>query len=124
MKNGKEKQLMVDGMMVFGKLENELRTLDFQCCEDVVTEAFVGTFKVQAMRDGNVYATEKPRRIRNKPLFRQDHSSLTLGHDGRYYFILTMDKAEAKELPATLMEEALEASQKMINHLKYDCYGK
>ena len=115
---------MVDGMMVFGKLENGLHTLDFQCCEDVVTETFVGTFKVQAMRDGNVYAAEKPRRVRNKPLFRQDHSSLTLGHDGRYYFILTMDKAEAKELPATLMEEALEASLKMSQHLMQDCYGK
>ena len=60
------KQVMVDGMMAFGKLENGLRILDFECCEDVVMKPFSGTFKVQTMRDGNIYLTEQPRRPRNK----------------------------------------------------------
>ena len=56
------KQVMVDGLMAFGKLENGLRTLEFECCEDVVAEAFQGDFRVQGMRDGNVYMTERPKR--------------------------------------------------------------
>ena len=51
------KQVKVDGMMAFGKLKNGQRILDFECCEDVAAEAFQGTFKVQGMRDGNVYMT-------------------------------------------------------------------
>ena len=38
------KQVMVDGLMAFGKLENGLRTLDFECIEDVVAEPYVATF--------------------------------------------------------------------------------
>ena len=70
---------MVEGMMAFGKLENGQRTLDFECCEDVAAEAFHGDFRVQGMRDGNVYMTEKPKRHKNKPLFREDNCSLSHG---------------------------------------------
>ena len=31
------KQVMVEGMMAFGKLETGQRTLDFECCEDVAS---------------------------------------------------------------------------------------
>ena len=65
-------QVMVDGLMAFGKLETGERTLDFECCEDVAAEPFQGIFKVQGMRDGNVYMSEKPRRHKNKPIFRDD----------------------------------------------------
>ena len=40
-------QIMLDGMMAFGKLETGLRTLDFECIEDVVAEPFVADFHVQ-----------------------------------------------------------------------------
>ena len=114
---------MLDGMMAFGKLETGQRTLDFECCEDVVAEPFVADFHVQGMRDGNVYITEQPKRIRNKPMFRQNHSSLTLGRDMKYYFFLSMDAEEVEELPNTLVAEALEASLKMINRLNAEYYG-
>ena len=56
-------QVMVEGLMTFGMLENGLRRADFACCEDVEMYAFSGTFKVQGMRDGNVYMTEQPKRV-------------------------------------------------------------
>ena len=42
-------QVMVEGLMTFGKLESGQRTLDFECCEDVAAEAFKGNFQVQGM---------------------------------------------------------------------------
>ena len=104
---------MVDGMMAFGKLENGLRILDFECCEDVVMKPFSGTFKVQSMRDGNIYLTEQPRRPRNKALFREDNSSLTLGHDGRYYFVFSLPAEQVEELPDRLVHQALAIAQKV-----------
>ena len=64
--------------MTFGKLETGLRTLDFECCEDVAAEAFNGRFKVQGMRDGNVYMSELPKRPKNKPLFRTGVTGATI----------------------------------------------
>ena len=77
---------MVDGLMAFGMLRTGLRTLDFECCEDVEAEPFKGNFHVQGMRDGNVYMTEKPKRVRNKALFREDNSSFSIGRDHNVYF--------------------------------------
>ena len=42
-----ERQVMLDGLMTLGLLENGLRIADFQCCEDVLLDAFSGTFKVE-----------------------------------------------------------------------------
>ena len=93
--------------MTLGKLENNLRTADFECCEDVTVETFAGRFKVQGMRDGNIYMTEMPKRVRNrKPLFRQTNSTLSLGRDGYYYIRFRLPKSELKELPKLLVSEA------------------
>ena len=77
-----ERQVTLDGMMTIGMLENGRKTADFQCCEDIEMETFSGTFKVQGMRDGNVYLTECPKRIRNKAIFRDDNASLSQGQTG------------------------------------------
>lgn len=108
--------------MTIGMLENGLRTADFACCEDVEMEAFSGTFKVQGMRDGNVYMQQKPRRTRNKPLLREDNSSLTLGRDGKYYFRFVLPEELGGELPETLCREAWLISRKFINGML--CEGK
>ena len=34
-----ERQVMLDGLMTLGLLENGLRIADFQCCEDVLLDA-------------------------------------------------------------------------------------
>ena len=112
-KQNVEKTTMLDGVMTFGKTSKGQNMLDFMCTECVEMEPFMADCKVQAMRDGNVYITEKPKRVRGKALFREDNSSLTLGMDGKYYFVFTMEKGRVKELPAALVHQALGIAQKV-----------
>ena len=108
---------MVEGLMTFGKLGTGQRTLDFECCEDVVAEAFNGRFKVQGMRDGNVYMTQKPKRVRNKALFRDDNASLSQGQDKRWYFYFSLDENQLEQLPEKLVHQASAIAQKVIREL-------
>jgi len=110
-------QVMVDGLMTFGMLETGLRTLEFECCEDVEAEPFKGDFHVQGMRDGNVYMQQKPKRIRNKAIFRDDNASLSHGQDGRYYFYFSLDEDRIGELPEQLVRQASAIAQKVIREL-------
>ena len=110
-------QVMVEGLMTFGKLESGQRTLDFECCEDVAAEAFKGNFQVQGMRDGNVYMSELPKRHKNKPLFREDNCSLSHGRNGRYYFVFSLDDDEVEQLPQKLMDQASAIANKMLRKL-------
>ena len=108
------RQVRLDGQMNIGMLEDGRHTADFMCSEDVQMQPFSGTFKVQGMRDGNMYLTEKPRRKRNKPLFREDNSSLSKGADGRYYFVFSLDEARAYELPQLLVCQASNIASKIM----------
>ena len=56
----------LDGMMTFGKMSDGLNALDFASFEAAELEPFIALCRVQAMRDGNVYVTELPKRVRNK----------------------------------------------------------
>ena len=109
-------QVMVEGLMAFGKLETGERTLDFECCEDVAAEPFQGIFKVQGMRDGNVYMSEKPRRRKNKPIFRDDNCSLSHGQNHKYYFVFTMDDDCLRELPQKLVQQSVALKGAGITH--------
>ena len=104
-------------MMTIGMLENELITADFMCCEDVEMQAFSGTFKVQGMRDGNVYMTQKPKRVRNKAIFRDDNASLSQGQDKRWYFYFSLDENQLEQLPEKLVHQASAIAQKVIREL-------
>ena len=112
-----EKLVMLDGLLTLGMMENGLRTADFMCCEDIEMEAFSGTFKVEGMRDGNVYMTQLPKRIKNKPIFRDDNSSLSLGRDGKYYFYFSLDEDQLEQLPEQLVRQASAIAQKVIREL-------
>ena len=112
-----EKQVTLDGMMTIGMLENGLRTADFMCCEDVELDAFSGTFKVEGKRDGNVYMTEKPKRIRNKAIFRDDNASLSQGQDKRWYFYFSLDEDQLEQLPDKLVRQAGAIAQKVLREL-------
>ena len=111
---------MVDGMMAFGKMENGLRTLDFECIEDVVAENFVGDFRVQGMRDGNVYMTEKPKRHKNPAIFRDDNCSLSHGRNGKYYFVFTMDEEDLGRLPQQLVQQAGNIARKVLKEIIFE----
>jgi len=112
-----ERQVMLDGLMTLGLLENGLHTADFMCCEDVELDAFSGTFKVEVKRDGNVYMTEQPKRVRNKALFRDDNASLSQGQDKRWYFYFSLDEDRIGELPEQLVRQASAIAQKVIREL-------
>ncbi|WP_294747516.1 hypothetical protein [uncultured Prevotella sp.] len=112
-----EKQIMLDGLLTLGMLENGLKTADFMCCEDVEMQAFSGTFKVEIKRDGNVYMTEKPKRIRNKALFRDDNASLSQGQDKRWYFYFSLDEDQLEQLPEKLVRQAGAIARKVIREL-------
>ena len=112
-----EKQISLDGLMTIGMLENGLKMADFMCCEDVEMEAFSGTFKVEGKHDGNVYMTEKPKRIRNKALFRDDNASLSQGQDKRWYFYFSLDEEQLEQLPEKLVHQASAIAQKVIREL-------
>ena len=112
-----ERQVTLDGMMTIGMLENGRKTADFQCCEDIEMETFSGTFKVQGMRDGNVYLTECPKRIRNKAIFRDDNASLSQGQDRRWYFYFSLDEDQLEQLPEKLVHQASAIAQKVIREL-------
>ena len=109
----------LDGIMTFGQLENGLRTADFECCENVAMDAFTAKCKVQAMRDGNVYMTELPKRIRNKAIFRDDNCSLSKGQNGRFYFVFSLDGEMVEQLPDRLVRQAnaiAEKAQQLIHN--------
>lgn len=115
-----ESEMTLNGMMTFGKCENGLRFADFECCEEVEMEPFVGDCKVQVMRDGNVYITERPKRIRNRALLRDDNSSLSLGQNGRFYFVFSMPAAELDKLPAQLVRQASAIAGKFMRLIMED----
>ena len=112
-KKGVQEQVTMDGLLTVGKLEDGRRRADFQCCEEVELEKFIGHFKVQGMHDGNLYMEEYPKRLRNKPMFRQDNSSLSLGRNGVYYFVFTLPEEQLAELPEKLVRQANEAAAKV-----------
>ena len=112
-----ENQVMLDGLLTLGLLENGLHTADFMCCEDAEMDAFSGTFKVEGKRDGNVYMTEQPKRIRNKAIFRDDNASLSQGQDKRWYFYFSLDENLLEQLPEKLVRQASAIAQKVIREL-------
>ena len=81
----------VNGTMTFCENDNRQKLLDFMCTEYVELEPFIADCKVQGMRDGNV----------------------TLGRDGRYYFVFTLPKERVRELPDKLVHQALAIAQKV-----------
>ena len=115
--NSIQREVTLDGLMTIGKSENGLSRADFECCEDVEMEAFVAHFKVQCMRDGNIYMTELPKRIRNKAIFRDDNASLSHGQDGKYYFYFSIDEERVDELPQQLVRQAGAIAQKVLREL-------
>lgn len=108
------RQVTLDGMITFSQFENGMRAADFECCEDVNIEPFSARCKVQAMRDGNVYITQLPKRKRNTPLYREDNCSLSLGQDGRYYFSFNLPAESITQLPQELVRQASAIARKVM----------
>ena len=114
----KKNFVSVDGLMTFGQDDEGRKIADFACVENVMMEPFRGRCFVQMMRDGNVYINELPKKTRNKPLFREDNSSLSKGRDGRYYFYFSLEEERVQELPTELVRQARAIADKMSISIK------
>ena len=112
-KKNVEKTTMVDGVLAIGKTSEGQNVLDFMSMETVEVTPFIGDCKVQVMRNGDTYITQKPKRIHNTPLFREDNCSLTLGRDGKYYFVFTMPEEMVEKLPEQLVLQAVAIAKKV-----------
>ena len=101
---------MLDGLLTLSKLENGLRTMDFMCCEDVKMDAFSGNFKVQGMRDGNVYMQEHKKRVRNNSLLirKARHGRLSGTRDHAFQLTLKVFAAEGIDWQRAFVEEPIE----------------
>ena len=116
-KNKLKKSVTLDGLMTLGQLDDGRHTADFACCEDVELEQVKGTFSVQIQRDGNVYMTENKKRIKNTPIFREDNSSFSHGHNKRYYYVFSMEEDRIDELAVELVRQANVIAQKISMEL-------
>ena len=96
--------------MTLGKLENGLHTADFSCCEDVRMEPFSGNFKVQAMRDGNVYMQERKKRVRNNALLirKARHGRLSGTRDHAFQLTLKVFACEGIDWQRAFVVEPIE----------------
>ena len=109
--------LTLDGLLAVGRMENGLHAADFMCCEDIQAEPFQGTFKVQMMRDGNLYMSELKHRIRNRAIFREDNATFSKGQDGRYYFYFSLPAELLSQLPQRLTRQASSIANKVMRRL-------
>ena len=109
--------IMVDGMTTYGKMDNVLHVADFLCTEVVEMEPWTAVCKVQCMRDGNLYVTELPKRVRNKPIYREDNATFSQGQDKRWYFYFLLDEEELPRLPEELVRQAKAIARKVVNGL-------
>ncbi len=112
--------MTIDGMMTIAKTKEGLHIADFISNECVEMEGFTGKCKVQMMRDGNVYITELPKRIKNYPIFREDNSSLSRGVNRRYYFIFSMPDELLELIPDELVRQANVIAEKIRTTLLDD----
>ena len=116
-KKNSNRDINYEGLVSLGELKNGLRVADVVSCDDVEVDNFTGKCKVQIMRDGHIYITELPKRKKNTPIFRDDNCSLSLGRDGKYYFVFTLPEQLVDELPHQLVRQASAIAQKVLKEL-------
>ena len=107
------KDVNYEALVNLGELKDGLRIANIVSCEDVEVEGFIGRCKVQLLRDGHIEIVQLAKRHKNKPIFRDDNCTFTLGKDGRYYFVFTMPQALVYELPTQLSCQALNIAEKV-----------
>ena len=100
------KDVNYEALVNLGELKDGLRIANIGSCEDVELEGFIGRCKVQLLHDGHIQIVQLPKRLRNKPIFRDDNCTFTLGKDGRYYFVFTMPEQLIFEIPGQLRRQA------------------
>ena len=111
------KTVNYEALVSLGELRNGMRVAEITSIDHVKAEPFRGLCKVQLMRDGNIYLIQVPKRLRNKPRFRDDNSSLTIGRDHMVYFYFCMPEVRLNEVPQQLVRQANAIAQKVLREL-------
>ena len=114
--DSKKREITLDGFITIGKLEDGRTIGEFLNCEDARIKPFSGNFRVQGSSRGNIYMVEKPKRVKNTPIFRDDNSSLSKGKNGRYYFVFSLEEERIEKLPEELVRQAVAIAEKFIMH--------
>jgi hypothetical protein len=57
--------------------------------------------------------------VRNEAIFRDDNCSLSLGRNGRYYFVFSMPEQLVDELPMQLVRQAGEIARKVMKEIVF-----
>lgn len=112
------REVNVDGIMTYGKLDNNLNQASFAPCEHVEVPPYIGRFKVQRLNNGYLYLVELAKRIRNSPLFRLAHSSFSFGRNAVYYYNFYVPDSELERIPELLEQEAHEAAERVRAMIK------
>lgn len=112
------REVNVDGIMTYGKLDNNLNQASFAPCEHVEVPPYIGRFKVQRMNNGYLYLVELAKRIRNSPLFRLAHSSFSFGRNAVYYYNFYAPDSALERIPELLEQEAHEAAERVRAMIK------
>lgn len=112
------REVNVDGIMTYGKLDNNLNQANFAPCEHVEVPPYIGRFKVQRLNNGYLYLVELAKRIRNSPLFRLAHSSFSFGRNAVYYYNFYAPDSELERIPELLEQEAHEAAERVRAMIK------
>jgi hypothetical protein len=112
------REVNVDGIMTYGKLDNNLNQASFAPCEHVEVPPYIGRFKVQRLNNGYLYLVELAKRIRNSPLFRLAHSSFSFGRNAVYYYNFYAPDSELERIPELLEQEAHEAAERVRAMIK------
>ena len=87
-KNKIKKSVTLDGLMTLGQLDDGRHTADFACCEDG-----------------------------NRPIFREDNSSMSHGRNKRFYFVFSLEDDRVDELAVELVRQARIIAQKVSMEL-------
>lgn len=111
------KDVNYEALVSLGELKNGLRVAEIMSIDHVKAEPFKGRCKMQLMRDGNIYLTQVPKRVKNKPLFRDDNSSFTIGRNHMVYFNFCMPEVLLNEVPQQLVRQASAIAQKVLHEL-------
>ena len=75
------------------------------------------SFDLRHVGERTFYMTEKPKRIRNKAIFRDDNASLSQGQDKRWYFFFSLEEDQLEQLPDKLVRQASAIAQKVLREL-------
>ncbi len=121
MKKTINKPIMVYGMTSYYQDENGMKYSQFNSdFSTPVVSPYDIKARVQRMRDGTLYVSELPKKIRSQAevLFKTTHGTLSKGKDNRHRLTFMVDDDKLECFCQWLMEETPKAVAFMYNYIE------